>query len=144
MRVGFGLVSATLIAGIAMLALPSRVFAGEPGSSPIAAPAVELPDAPQPLPSLLAASAPLTDSGEYSSSADLAWPSELTFFPGLEQATPSAQGANHGDQHPKPSSEDLPVDANGVPIPLERRQRTGRGRQSDREVGLHRSATRLY
>jgi len=104
-----------------MLALPSCLFAGEPGSGPIAAPAVELPDAPQPSSSLLATSAPLPDSGEYSSSADLAWPSELTLFPDLAQATPSAQDANHGGQHPKPSSGDA-VDANGVPIPLDRRQ----------------------
>jgi hypothetical protein len=122
MRVGFGLVSATLIAGIAMLALPWCVFAGEPGSGPIAAPAVELLDAPQPSASLLATGALLPGSGEYSSSADLAWPSELTLFPGLAQAVPSAQGASHGGQHSKPSSGDLPVDANGVPIPLNRRQ----------------------
>jgi hypothetical protein len=121
MRVGFGLVSAIFIAGIAMLALPSCIFAGEPGSGPIAAPAVELPDAPQPSASLMASRAPLTDSGEYSSSADLAWPSELTLFPDLMQSNPSAQGANHGGQHPKPSSNDA-VDANGVPIPLDRRQ----------------------
>ncbi|HME58087.1 MAG TPA: hypothetical protein VKF63_07110 [Terracidiphilus sp.] len=122
MRVGFGLVSATFIVGIAMLALPSCVFAGEPGSGPIAAPAVELPDAPQPSASLLATGTPLPGYGEYSSSADLAWPSELTLFSDLAQAVPSAQGANHGGQSPKPSSGDLPVDARGVPIPLDRRQ----------------------
>jgi hypothetical protein len=121
MRVGFGLVSATLIAGITMLALPSCVFAGEPGSSPITAPAMELPDAPQPSASLLAASAPQTDSGDYSSSADLAWSSELTFLPDPAQATPSAQGASQSGQRPKRSSDDA-VDANGVPIPLDRRQ----------------------
>lgn len=105
-----------------MLALPSCVFAGELGSGPITAPAMELPDAPQPSASLLAASAPQTDSGEYSSSADLAWPSELTLFPDLMQSTPSAQGASQSGQHPKPSSNDVPVDANGVPIPLDRLQ----------------------
>jgi len=81
----------------------------------------ELPEAPQPSSSLLAASAPLPDSGKYSSSADLTWPSELTLFSDLVQAVPSAQGTNHGGQHPKPSSNDA-VDANGVPIPLDRRQ----------------------
>ena len=104
-----------------MLALPSCVFAGEPGSGPIAAPAMELPDAPQPSASLLAASAPLTDTGEYSSSADLAWPSDMTLFPDLMQPNPSAQDASHGGQHPKPRSSDA-VDANGVPIPLDRQQ----------------------
>ena len=91
------------------------------GNSSGLAVVAEIPEAPQPSSSLLAASAPLPDSGKYSSSADLTWPSELTLFPDLVQAVPPAQGANHGGQHPNPSSNDA-VDANGVPIPLDRRQ----------------------
>ncbi|MGA3159916.1 MAG: hypothetical protein ABSC77_01780 [Terracidiphilus sp.] len=102
-----------------MTALPVCAIAQEADSG--AAVASELPEAPQPSSSLLVASAPLPDSGKYSSSAELTWPFELTLFPDLVQAVPSAQGANHGGQHPKPSSNDA-VDANGVPIPLDRRQ----------------------
>lgn len=40
---------------------------------------VQIPDAPQPSPSLLAAHAPVPDSGEYSSSADFTGASGLPF-----------------------------------------------------------------
>jgi hypothetical protein len=82
---------------------------------------VQLPDAPQPSASLLAASASAPDSGEYSSSAGLTEPSGLTFTLDLAQTGQSAQDANHGDARPKPSS-NVPLDANGNPIPLDRRQ----------------------
>ena len=64
---------------------------------------------------------PRTDFGEYSSSADFTGASGLPFP--AEQALTSqpAQNANHGNKRPKPAPE-IPVDANGQPIPLERRQ----------------------
>jgi hypothetical protein len=82
---------------------------------------VQLPDAPQPSAGLLAASASVPDSGEYSSSTGLTEPSGLIFTLDLAQTSQSAQDANHGDARPKPSS-NVPLDANGNPIPLDRRQ----------------------
>ena len=82
---------------------------------------VQLPEAPQPSASLLAASVSVADSGEYSSSADLTGASGLAISADLAQAGQPAQNANHGDKHPKPAS-DIPVDADGNPIPLDRLQ----------------------
>ena len=82
---------------------------------------VQLPDAPQPSASLLAARVSVSDSGEYSSSADLIGASGLTFSAQQAQTGQPAQNTNHGNKHHKPASE-VPVDADGKPIPLERRQ----------------------
>ena len=82
---------------------------------------VQLPDAPQPSASLLAASASVPDSGGSSSSTGLTEPSGLTFSLDLAQTGQSAQDANRGDARPKPSS-NVPLDANGNPIPLDLRQ----------------------
>jgi hypothetical protein len=123
MRSGFYLITAMVFAGIALLALPPQLFAQEPDSGLIVAPApaAELPDAPQPSASLLAASASRPDSGESTSPDELAGASDFTLFPELAQTGQSAQGANRGGQPPKPSSNDS-VDANGNPIPLDRLQ----------------------
>jgi hypothetical protein len=82
---------------------------------------VQLPDAPQPSASLLAADASVPDSGGSSSSTGLTEPSGLTFSLDLAQTGQSAQDANRGDARPKPSS-NVPLDANGNPIPLDLRQ----------------------
>ena len=82
---------------------------------------VQLPDAPQPSASLLAAAAYVPDSGGSSSSTGLTEPSGLTFSLDLAQTGQSAQDANRGDARPKPSS-NVPLDANGNPIPLDLRQ----------------------
>ncbi len=81
----------------------------------------QLPDAPQPSASLLAANASLPDSGEYFSSASPSGLSDLTLFPDLVQTSQSTQDTSHVKPRPKPNS-NIPVDANGNPIPIERRQ----------------------
>jgi hypothetical protein len=48
MRLGSALLPAILLAGIALLALPPRLFSQEPDTGPIASAAAELPEAPQP------------------------------------------------------------------------------------------------
>ncbi|MGA3264921.1 MAG: hypothetical protein ABSC47_12865, partial [Terracidiphilus sp.] len=82
---------------------------------------VQLPDAPQPSAGLLAANASVPDSGEYVFPVDPFGPSDLTLFPNLLQASQSAQDTNHGKPRARPNSSDT-HDANGNPIPLERRQ----------------------
>ena len=82
---------------------------------------VQLPEAPQPSAILMAASAPASDSGEYSSSADLTGASGLTFFAGQAQTGQPAQNTNHDSKHSKPAPE-VQVDADGKPIPLDRLQ----------------------
>jgi hypothetical protein len=82
---------------------------------------VPIPDAPQPSANLLAASATVPDSGEYSSSTDSTGPSGFDFSPNPVQASQSTQDTNHGDAHPRPGS-NVPLDGDGNPVPLERRQ----------------------
>jgi hypothetical protein len=78
-----------------------------------------LPDAPQPLALLLTASA--SDSAEYSSSANLPGASHFPYSLDLVQTSQSAQDTDHDAPHPKLSS-NVPFDANGNPIPLDRQQ----------------------
>jgi hypothetical protein len=82
---------------------------------------VQLPDAPQPSANIQIASASAPDSGEIASSSELAWPFDLDFYPDQAQAGQPAQATKPGDSRPKNSAGD-PVDSNGVPIPIERRQ----------------------
>ena len=79
---------------------------------------VQLMDAPKPSASLLASSTSVSDS---SSTADLTGPSDLTFSLDVVQTSQSTPDANHGDPHPTPSP-NVPQDANGNPIPLNRQQ----------------------
>jgi hypothetical protein len=79
---------------------------------------VQLLDAPKTSASLLAASTSVSDS---SSSANLTGPSELTFSLDLVQTSQCTPDANHGDLQPK-LSPNIPLDANGNPIPLNRHQ----------------------
>ena len=86
---------------------------------------VQLPDAPQPSPSVAAASDSVPASapgyGESSSSADYSWPIDSTYFSEFGLAGQQAPETDHGDARPKPDSK-APVDANGNAIPLERQQ----------------------
>jgi hypothetical protein len=82
---------------------------------------VQLPDAPQPSASLQAASDSQPDSGAYSSSTDRSDPPELAFSSELEQTVQPAQNACQSGLRRQPSS-DVPLDANGNPIPIERQQ----------------------
>ena len=79
---------------------------------------VQLPDAPKTSASLLAASTSVSDS---SSPANLTGPPELAFSLDLAQTSQSTPDTNHGDPHSKPSP-NVPLDANGNPIPLNRQQ----------------------
>lgn len=81
----------------------------------------DLPNAPQPAASLGVASESAANWNESSASADLVRPYDLSFAGNFDQASPAAQGAGGGKPHNQKGSED-PVDANGNPIPLERRQ----------------------
>ena len=79
---------------------------------------VELPDAPMP-------SAGLPDSRTFvfdsSSPANFTGPSDLTFSLKLEQASQSTPNTKHCGTNPT-SGPDLPLNANGNPIPLNRQQ----------------------
>jgi hypothetical protein len=79
----------------------------------------QLPDAPQSSNSFLAANA--SDSGGYSSSANLTGASESAYSSSPGQASQSTQDTNRDDPQRQPSS-NAPLDANGNPIPLNRRQ----------------------
>jgi hypothetical protein len=79
---------------------------------------VQLVDAPETSASLLAARTSVSDS---SSSANLTGPSDLTFSLDLVQTSQYTPDTNHGDPHPK-LSPNVPLDANGNPIPLNRQQ----------------------
>ncbi len=79
---------------------------------------IDLPDAPQPAAGLGAASGSTANWDESSTSAGLIRPYDLSFGGNAIQAGPTAQSAGRGDQ----SGSKVPVDANGNPIPLERRQ----------------------
>ena len=81
---------------------------------------VQLMDAPKPSASFLAASTSVSDS-DSSSTANLTGPSDLTFSLDVVQTSQSTLDANHGDPHPTPSP-NVPLDANGNPIPLNRQQ----------------------
>jgi hypothetical protein len=79
---------------------------------------VQLPEAPKPSAGLLPSGTSVSDS---SSTANLAGPSDLTFSLDLVQTSQSRPDTNHGDLHPKPSP-NVPLDANGNLIPLNRQQ----------------------
>jgi hypothetical protein len=89
-----------------------------------------LPDAPAPSAYLLiaTASSPVPEDSSYSSSSAIyVDPSGFSFYPAVQlddttQATQnSGQDANHGDPRFKQKS-NIPLDANGNPIPLNRQQ----------------------
>ncbi|MFZ0746475.1 MAG: hypothetical protein WAM85_18855 [Terracidiphilus sp.] len=82
---------------------------------------VQLPDSPQPSASLAAASASAPDSGESSSVADFSWQTDSTYAPDSRQAGQPVPETDPGGARPKPGS-NVPVDANGNVIPLERQQ----------------------
>jgi hypothetical protein len=82
---------------------------------------VQLHDAPQPLASSLAASATVADSNRNSSSTDLPGPFDLIRATALSQTSQSAQETNRGDS-PSLRSSNVDLDANGNPIPLDRKQ----------------------
>jgi hypothetical protein len=82
---------------------------------------MQLPDAPQPIAGVLVAGASVPNSEEYSSAGDLITPSDLTFPLDPQQTGTSVPDNSHGNSFPKPGS-DVPVDANGKPVPLERRE----------------------
>ncbi|MGC9157797.1 MAG: hypothetical protein ACP5FH_02310 [Terracidiphilus sp.] len=82
---------------------------------------VELPDAPQPSPSLLAAGNSSPDSGAYSSPADPFDSFLPVFAADTAQAGQPAQSTSRGGLRSQTRS-DIPLDANGKPIPIERRQ----------------------
>jgi hypothetical protein len=84
----------------------------------IRAQSVQLMDAPKPAAGLLGASNSVPDS---SSTANLTGPPDLTFSLDLIQTSQSTPDTNHGDAHPEPSP-NVPLDANGNPIPLNRQQ----------------------
>jgi hypothetical protein len=79
---------------------------------------VQLLGAPKPSSRLLAASTSVSDS---SSTANLTGPSDLTFSLDVVQTSQSTPDTNHRDPHPTPSP-NVPLDANGNPIPLNRQQ----------------------
>jgi hypothetical protein len=79
---------------------------------------VRLPDAPTPSANLLAVNTSVSDS---SSTADLTAPHGLTFSPNLLQTSQSTPDTNQSTPHPT-SSPNVPLDANGNPIPLNRQQ----------------------
>ena len=80
----------------------------------------QLPDAPQPSISLAADGISVSDAGQSSSLPDPSEVRALTFFSAMAQTGQSGQ-ANQNSGHPPPAS-NMPVDANGNPIPLERQQ----------------------
>ena len=79
----------------------------------------QLPDAPQPSTSLLTANA--SDSGGPSFSANLIASFDLAYSLDPAQTSQSTQDTNHDDPRSEPSS-NVPLDANGNPIPLDRQQ----------------------
>lgn len=81
---------------------------------------VTLPDPPQALANLFVISAQVSNAWEYSSTADLAKVSEF-LLPLDQQTSPPVEDPSHGNAPPKPHSSG-PVDANGIPIPLDRRE----------------------
>jgi hypothetical protein len=78
---------------------------------------VQLLDAPKASSSLLAS----TSVSDSSSPANLTGPSDLAFSLDIVQTNQSTTDTNHGDPHPKPGP-NVPLDANGNPIPLNRQQ----------------------
>lgn len=81
---------------------------------------VQLPDAPQPMAVVAAASDSLPASEEWPSSADFSWQTDSTFVSDSGQAgLPAAETGD--DPRPKPGPK-APVDAHGNAIPLERQQ----------------------
>jgi hypothetical protein len=82
---------------------------------------IQLPDAPVPNASVLAASVATPDPNQGSSSNNFAGLFDPSQAPDPTQSSPSPVDKNHGDPRPKPSR-DVELDANGNPIPLERLQ----------------------
>jgi hypothetical protein len=89
-----------------------------------------LPEAPQPVATILADRAPLSVDAaastpvetEYSSSAPLASPSGFNFPTEPLQIAQTQQDASHGEPAHQGRLSGVPLDANGNPIPLERQQ----------------------
>jgi hypothetical protein len=81
----------------------------------------QLPDAPEPLASLHAVSSSVSGAGESSSQAWLIEPNEWALNAAGSQNGASAQDTGHDEPRLKPKP-DVPVDAQGNPIPLERRE----------------------
>lgn len=79
---------------------------------------MQFPDSPQPQASLLVAGIPALDSSRDSSSAD---PNDLPSAPEPAISGQTAPDTNHGDPRPKRSTTNE-LDANGIPIPLNRQQ----------------------
>ena len=121
MRLGFSLIPATLLTGIAFLAMPSHLLSQEPGPQSIVNSANELPDAPEPSANRMAATGSEADSGEYAAPADFGGPANLTLSPEVLQPGPTASETNREGSQTKPSS-NQPLDANGNPIPLDKRE----------------------
>ena len=82
---------------------------------------VKLPDPRQPLDRLFVTSATVPKAWEYSSPEDLARASDMIVPLGMQQTSPPVEDSSHGNAPPNPRSAE-PVDANGNPIPLDRRQ----------------------
>jgi len=81
----------------------------------------QLPDAPRPLANSLAASATVADSDRISSSTDLPGSFDSTLATADSQTSPSTQDTNREDS-PSLRSSSVDLDANGNPIPLDRKQ----------------------
>ena len=73
---------------------------------------IQLPDAPVPNASMLAASVAMPDLNQGSSSTNLAGLFDPIQAPDPAQTSPSTVGKNHGDPHPQPAH-DVVLDANG-------------------------------
>jgi hypothetical protein len=82
---------------------------------------VQLPEAPQPSVVILASSVFVPDSGESFSATDPGGSSDPAHFSDLAKNGQPAQDTGHVGAHPAPRS-DLPLDANGMPIPFDRQQ----------------------
>jgi hypothetical protein len=104
MRLGYGLIPATLFTGIALLVAPSHLFSQEPRSGQIIAPASELPEAPQPQFEVASAGSqaqltPITQSQTTQQPATNSTPAQGT----TPDQTPAAQGSS-SSQVPTPQS----------------------------------------
>ncbi len=101
-----------------IVALVSLGFAFSCGAQ-----SIQLVDAPLPQASLRAANVPAVESSPESSSASFARLSDSIseLIPDQTQNSPSIQAETQSSTHPKVDPK-VPVDADGVPIPLERQQ----------------------
>jgi hypothetical protein len=82
---------------------------------------VHLPDAPEPMLSVVISEAAVAEAQPPYSSSSLAGVPDLLFATDPQQTDASAQKASASNSNAKPGS-NVPVDANGNPIPLERRE----------------------